>query len=644
MSTNNHRVDVHYHIIPRPYVEVLADRGITGSTYVKFPRWTPDLALKRMDRDGVETALTSLSTPGVWFGDRVLARELSRLCNEFQARMVSDFPGRFGSLAILPLPDVDAALEELEYALDELGHDGVVLLASSEDRYLGDPAYEELFAELDRRETVVFIHPHSDPSRKRRYEIFDPLMEWPFRTTRAAMELLYSGRLVRYPGVRYILAHGGGAIPFLANRIARGAGNGRISGPGDGGAIIGRQPAAGEALDLLGTFYFDTAAPGEAHLAALQEFAGGGRILFGTDGGWTQPIQTALAIKELLAYGGFDQVDLQRIESGNAASLFPRFARESPAVSTPPKEVTPAIESRHEASTPPPRPGADPPALDVHHHMVPAGYREALRQAGLDTSGLPDWSLEASLEMMDRVGIGRALLSISSPGVWLGDDAEARSLARTCNEFAASLVSQNPTRIGALATLPFPDLEGSVGEAGFALDTLGLDGVILLSNVDGKYVGDPEFDPLMAELHRLEALVFLHPNHVPAEDENAALHGWPEYPLDVARAYARLVHNDVLLRYPGIRWVLAHAGGAVPYMAERLGKAHYANQDKLRWGRIIKDLVLKRNGGLELAKGVGYEVSGAVSPVVFTALRRLVEPDRIHFGTNFPWDPEEVVS
>ena len=285
----------------------------------------------------------------------------------------------------------------------------------------------------------------------------------------------------------------------------------------------------------------------------------------------------------------------------------------------------------------------EPALIDVHHHMVPPSYLEVLGRAGVNTVEFPPWSPDRSLAMMDRLGIGKAMLSLSSPGVWFGDDAEARALARSCNAYAASLAKQHPDRFGALAALPFPDLEGALDELAYALDTLRLDGVILLSNVEGRYVGDPEFDTLMAELNRREALVLLHPNEVPTGDENAALHRWAEYPLDVARAYARLVYNDVLVRHPDIRWILAHAGGVVPFVAERVGKAYYAKGKKLRWGRIIKDMMAGRNGGLELARSVSYDTAGAANPTPLAALHRLVTPERIHFGSNFPWDSEAVV-
>jgi predicted TIM-barrel fold metal-dependent hydrolase len=191
--------------------------------------------------------------------------------------------------------------------------------------------------------------------------------------------------------------------------------------------------------------------------------------------------------------------------------------------------------------------------------------------------------------------------------------------------------------------LPFPNLEGAKTEVAYALDTLDLDGVILFSNVHGKYVGDPEFDPLLAALNERRALVLLHPNSVPDDQENVPLYPWAEYPIDVARAWARMVLNDTLVRFRGIRWILGHAGGVVPFMADRLGKAHYAKLKGLRWGRILKDLIRKRNGGLELAKRVTYDTVGATNPVSYVALRNLVGPGQIRFGSNFPWDPEESV-
>lgn len=284
--------------------------------------------------------------------------------------------------------------------------------------------------------------------------------------------------------------------------------------------------------------------------------------------------------------------------------------------------------------------------VDVHHHMIPAGYREVLAGAGACSVSLPDWTPSASLNWMAEHGVGRAILSLPSPGVWFGDATEARFLARRYNEFASELMKEYPEHFGALATLPFPDLDGCREEVAYALGQLDLSGVLLFTNVDGRYVGDPEFDPLMADLDDRGAQVLLHPNHLAEASGDAEIHPWVEYPLDITRAYARLVYNDVLVRFPRIRWVLAHAGGGVPFLAGRIGRAHYAKPGGgpmgggLRWGRIIKDLALQRNTGLDLASNVSYEMAGFDDPVVRAALEELVDSDRILFGSDYPFELE----
>lgn len=126
------RIDVHHHIVPPEYVAALTAIGVKGGGGIEFPHWDPQRSMNMMDRQGIATAITSLSAPGVYFGDRALARDLARRCNDYSANLVHRYPQRFGAFATLPLPDVDAALLELVYALDTLHLDGVVLLSSYE--------------------------------------------------------------------------------------------------------------------------------------------------------------------------------------------------------------------------------------------------------------------------------------------------------------------------------------------------------------------------------------------------------------------------------------------------------------------------------------------------------------------------------
>lgn len=327
-GTGPRRVDVHTHMIPREYVELLATIGITGTPGRDFPKWSAKKHLRMMDRCGIETSILSLSTPGCYFIDDAFSRKLARVINDSAAELVREHPGRFGAFASLPLPDVEGALLELDHALDELCLDGVVLLTNVNGVYLGDPRYEELFAELDRREAVVFIHPNDYLELEPRYAALTPLLERPLETTRAVTSLLASGTLARYPRIRYILAHGGGSVPFLAERIAAAA-SGPTASPFD--RSLDAPADIDRGLELLGGLFYDTAQPGEAHLATVQELTDHGHILFGSDAGWATPVETSLTTKAVADYDGFDAAGHREVCRDNALALFPRLARKEVA-------------------------------------------------------------------------------------------------------------------------------------------------------------------------------------------------------------------------------------------------------------------------------------------------------------------------
>ena len=149
MTQEPFRLDVHHHIVPPEYVAALTTFGVKGGGGIAFPHWDPQRSLSMIDRHGITAAITSLPALGVYFRDRALARDLARRFNDDSADLVHRYPQRFGAFATLPFPDVDAALLELEYALDTLHLDGVVLLSIYEGQYLGDPAFDVVFTELN---------------------------------------------------------------------------------------------------------------------------------------------------------------------------------------------------------------------------------------------------------------------------------------------------------------------------------------------------------------------------------------------------------------------------------------------------------------------------------------------------------------
>ena len=319
MDTKPKRVDVHHHILPPNFVSALNSLNIPWTGGPEVPSWSLQQAHDMMGAMGIDAAVASPS-PGVyWGGDTGFAVKLARETNEFVADVVRDDPEHFGGFATVPLPDVDASLEELEYAYDTLGSDGVVLYTSQGDRYLGDRSYDPFFEELDRRKAIVFIHPTTIPPGADATGLTIPfgVAEFTFDTTRAVMNMLYSGTLERYPSIRYIVSHAGGTIPYLAWRIA---------GASYLPELRDRAPKT-DGLALLQELYYDTAlSTSEFVFGALKEFVPMSQVLFGSDFPYIGP-----AVLQAERYGlenskVLDDAARAAIDRGNALTLFPRFA------------------------------------------------------------------------------------------------------------------------------------------------------------------------------------------------------------------------------------------------------------------------------------------------------------------------------
>lgn len=316
MAEDQSRIDIHHHVAPPEYVKALAAGGISEAGGRPFPAWDLEEELAFMDRHGIGTAMLSVSAPGVFFGDSGLARELARMSNEFLAELVAEYPHRFGAFAVLPLPDVDAALAELAFACDELGLDGVGLLSSVDGRYMGDPAYDPLWDELERRGAVAFMHPHApDEYVPPGLGLPTSLIEFVFETTRAVATLLFTGTLERCPRVRLILPHAGGTVPYVALRLCLGQ-----FWPG-----LQEQVPRG-VLPYLQRLYYDTALSAAPFaLRSLQELVEGSHILFGSDYPFAPELAAVATIGGLDGYDGFDGAALASVYRGNALELFPRL-------------------------------------------------------------------------------------------------------------------------------------------------------------------------------------------------------------------------------------------------------------------------------------------------------------------------------
>lgn len=280
--------------------------------------------------------------------------------------------------------------------------------------------------------------------------------------------------------------------------------------------------------------------------------------------------------------------------------------------------------------------------IDVHQHYLPGFYREAARAAGHGRPdgmpALPDWSEDTALELMDALGISAALLSVSSPGVHFGDDAEARKLARRVNDLGAELVRARPTRFGLLASLPLPDIDGATAEALRALDDLGADGVVLESNAHGHYLGERSLDPLLAELDARAAVVLIHPTSPPCWQQTALDRPRPmiEFLFDTTRTVVDLVLSGSLERHPRVRWIVPHAGAVLPLVVDRVRA--------LAGGFGQAEASPRPPDTATALSRLYYDLAGFAVPHPLRALLAIAQKSHLLYGSDWPFTPTAIVT
>mgnify|MGYP000863428189 FL=1 len=283
--------------------------------------------------------------------------------------------------------------------------------------------------------------------------------------------------------------------------------------------------------------------------------------------------------------------------------------------------------------------------IDTHQHVLPPFYARQLRRHGIRPGGVqvPSWSRRAALRMMDHNGIRVGVLSVSDPGARLGGGAVARRTARDLNEYLASLVEEHPGRFGFFATLTLPDVEGALEELGYACDELHADGVVLLANAAGRYLGDPLFTPLLAELDRRGAAVFVHPGTLPADPVPRVPAFTLGYLLDTSRTAVDLILSGALERFPGIRFILAHGGGFVPYCAYRILLTMIAREPAHRKLLAVLRQEHTKREKLRVFRRFYWDTALTASPAALPSLFEVADPEHITFGTDWPFAPRPAV-
>ena len=305
------RIDTHHPCFSPAYVR---DLDKVGQAPPIVKNWSVAKTLDDMGKAGVGTAILSVTTPQAGFADPANAQRIARESNEYAARLGSDHRGRFGSFAMLPMQSTELALRELEYALDTLKADGIGLLTSYGDKWLGHPQFAPVLDELNRRKAILYTHPTlANCCGNLLPDIPPTVVEFGTDTTRTITDIVFSGTAARCPEVRFIFSHAGGTLPLLTERLLRL--------PAMDAKLAARVPRG--VLAELKRFHYDTA--WSAHpmaLASLTKLVDVSQVLFGSD----YPYRTGEDhVKGLAAYG-FGATDLRAIGRGNALRLMPRRA------------------------------------------------------------------------------------------------------------------------------------------------------------------------------------------------------------------------------------------------------------------------------------------------------------------------------
>jgi 6-methylsalicylate decarboxylase len=310
LSPRRDRIDTHHHVFSPAYVAELT-KANQAPPIVR--NWSIAKTLDDMDKAGVATSIVSVTTPQVGFVDAANARRIARESNEWAARLNSDHPGRFGSFAMLPMQDADSALREIEYSMDTLKADGIGLLTSYDDKWLGHPSFAPVMDELNRRNAILYTHPTAaNCCRNVLTDVPPTVIEFGTDTTRTITDIVFSGTAARCPDLKFIFSHAGGTLPFLTERL--------VKMPVLDPKLAPRVPKG--VMHELKRFYYDTAwAAHPGALASLTKLVDVSQILLGSD----YPYRTGADNVQGLSEYGFSAADLKAIERGNAMRLIPRL-------------------------------------------------------------------------------------------------------------------------------------------------------------------------------------------------------------------------------------------------------------------------------------------------------------------------------
>jgi 6-methylsalicylate decarboxylase len=301
---------VHHHISPPTWLDAVKSMKNDNPP---MANWSIQKTLDDMDKGGVAVSITSPTAPQIVGMDAAMAARMCRESNEYAKKLEADYPGRFGTWAMLPLPHVEESLKAIEYAFDTLKVDGIGIMTSYGDKWLGYAEFEPVWQELNRRKATVYTHPMSPSCCVNLVKgVYDPLIEYGTDTTRSIYTMIFSGFGAKYPDINWIWSHGGGALTAFYERFTV---QSLMTPP------YKDKFTRAQVEEQIRRFYYDTAAiPNDITMSALAKMVPVSQIVFGSDFPYRYAAEYAKFLPTF-----FKGDDLKAIDRDNALRLLPRF-------------------------------------------------------------------------------------------------------------------------------------------------------------------------------------------------------------------------------------------------------------------------------------------------------------------------------
>jgi predicted TIM-barrel fold metal-dependent hydrolase len=512
----------------------------------------------------------SISAPGIFFKDSAYSEKLSRRCNEYIARMIKDYPERFGGFASAALPDVTSAIREVEYALDILKLDGIGLMSNVDGRYLGDKDYREFYAELDKRNAIIYIHPNRIMGRDD-HQFLNPLYLWQNDTTRTIIDFIKSGYHRDYPNIRWILSHGGGVLAPLYETIIQ--------------SLKNENPNIEAELEQWKSQVFlDTASKAyDEQIPLLLNFSDRQHVLFGSDIGWANKMAATILIKsysQLDEKFGLKGNEIEDIFMGNAKRL---FAHDKVSINK--GNQTPVVIKNY-------KPAEQSEKIKYHYHCVPEKVIETIKsiKPSFELRGLRIWNEKETLEWMREEGYNKVMLSFYLPELWKMPEKDIMSVLRVYNEEVAKIRKQNPQRFGAFGAVDINQPNNIISEIDYCLEKLKLDGITLSTRIDETEFSKFMDESILKKLSIIKAPVMIHPQDssgIPLMNENY---------LDAIYFMAKSFYLGTYAKYlSNTQFILTHTDRVLPYVAQPLNILFYMTVKKPRVWLYLIDNMLRNN-------------------------------------------------